>query len=169
MSFHSNRIILMDRPRIRRTIKRISFQVAEKAKQNKIYVVGLNERGYAIASEIYSILEQAFDNEVELSKLEMDQSENQVETIREKFKFNDSVVLLVDDVMFTGRTMFKALSLLFDEPEFTVYTAVLVDRGHLTVPVKSEFVGLEIPTKPKEHIEMTLLDGIASEVFLYKK
>jgi pyrimidine operon attenuation protein / uracil phosphoribosyltransferase len=169
MSTFSNKIVLMDRPRIRRTIKRISFQIAEKAKQKKISLVGLNERGFAIASEIFSILDEAFDNEVELILLDVDNSEQQAETIKKEYKFKDSVVLLVDDVMFTGRTMFKALSLLLKDPEFTVYIAVLIDRGHLALPVKSEFIGLEIPTKPKEHIEISLHEGYANEVLLYKE
>lgn len=169
MSSYSKKITLMDRNRIKRTLKRISFQVAEKAKKHKIYLIGLNERGYAIAREIYSTLDESFENQVELISFEVSQADTQVETIRKKYEFSNSMVLLVDDVMFSGRTMFKALKTLFDEPDYSVYIVTLIDRGHLTIPVKSEFVGMEIPTKPKEHIEITLTDGTANEVFLYKE
>lgn len=165
----SNKITLMDRPRIERTIKRIAYQIAEKAKDKSIVLIGLNERGHAVAKEISLHLKSAFDNEVELIRFDVVDEIEQAETIREQFEFKDSMVLLVDDVIFTGKTMFTALQHLLDNPDYTVYTAVLIDRGHLSLPVKSEFIGMEIPTKPKEHVEMTLIEGVAEEVFLYKK
>jgi pyrimidine operon attenuation protein / uracil phosphoribosyltransferase len=60
MTAYSKKITLMDRPRIERTIKRIAYQVAEKAKNRKIFLVGLNERGYAVAKEIEKYLGSAF-------------------------------------------------------------------------------------------------------------
>lgn len=169
MTPFSNKITLMDRQRIERTIKRIAYQVAEKAKDKRIILVGLNERGHAIATEIYGHLKSAFKNEVNLIRFDVTGEIEHAETIRKEFEFNDSLVLLVDDVIFSGKTMFTALQHLLDNPDYTVYTAVLIDRGHLSLPVKSEFIGMEIPTKPKEHVEMTLRKGVADEVFLYKR
>jgi pyrimidine operon attenuation protein / uracil phosphoribosyltransferase len=169
MTAYSKKITLMDRPRIERTIKRIAYQVAEKAKNRKIFLVGLNERGYAVAKEIEKYLGSAFENETELISLEVSQIVKQVESIRAQYVFNDAIVLLVDDVIFTGKTMFTALQHLLVEPDYTVYIAVLVDRGHLSLPVKSEFIGMEIPTKPKENVELTLLNDVAEEVFLYRE
>lgn len=159
----------MDRSRIERTIKRIAYQVAEKAKNRKIFLVGLNERGFAVAREIEKHLGGAFDNETELISLEVSRVEEQVASIRAQHVFEDAIVLLVDDVIFTGKTMFTALQHLLVEPDYTVYIAVLVDRGHLSLPVKSEFIGMEIPTKPKEHVELTLMNDMAEEVFLYRE
>ncbi|MEX2574447.1 MAG: phosphoribosyltransferase family protein [Balneolaceae bacterium] len=169
MPAERKKITLMDRSRIERTVKRIAYQIAEKAKEKRICLVGLNERGLVIAGQILKGIEKACDNEAVLISLDVSRARQEAERIRKEYDFEDSVLLLVDDVIFTGETMFTALQYLLDRPSYTVYTAVLIDRGHRTLPVASEFIGMEIPTKPKEHVEMTVREGSAEEVFLYKK
>lgn len=169
MTADSGKVTLMDRARIERTVKRIAYQIAEKVKDKRICLIGLNERGYAVAKELSERLEKACSNELTLLGMNVSHARTRAAEIRQEHPFDDSVVLIVDDVMFSGKTMFTALQYLFDRPDYTVYTAVLVDRGHRTLPIASEFVGMEIPTKPKEHVEMTLEDGLAHEVFLYRK
>lgn len=159
----------MDRARIERTIKRISYQIAEKAKDKNISLVGLNERGYAVASEICTFLKDAKLNDVSLFSLDVEKAVKKPETIKGEYKLDNTFVVVIDDVIFSGRTMFAALQFLLDQPDYTVYTGVLIDRGHRKLPVKSEFIGMEIPTKPKEHVELALRNGRAEEVFLYKK
>lgn len=164
-----NKVTLMDRARIERTIKRISYQIAETAKEKNISLVGLNERGYAVAQEISTILKRVNLNGVSLFSLDVERALKEPETIKDEYELDNSIVVVIDDVIFSGKTMFSALQFLLDQPDYTVYTGVLIDRGHRTLPVRSEFIGMEIPTKPKEHVELALRDGVADEVFLYRK
>jgi len=169
MTDAGKKITLMDRARIERTIKRISYQISEIAKEKGISLVGLNERGYSVASEIYKLLQSTNPDNVNLFSLDVGKAIQKPETIEDKYKLTNTVVVIIDDVIFSGKTMFSALQFLLDQPDYTVYTAVLIDRGHRTLPVRSEFIGMEIPTKPMEHVELALRDGLAEEVFLYKK
>lgn len=156
----------MNRLRIERTIKRIAYQIAEKVKGKKICLVGLNERGYAVASEINQILSETHQSK--LASLYIENAESDAEKIKSQVDFRDTILFLVDDVIFTGKTMFSALQHLLDQPDYPVYITVLIDRGNRHLPVKAEFTGMEIPTKPNEHVEMTLENGVAEEVFLYR-
>lgn len=168
MNANKGKITLMDRDRIERTIRRIAWQIAEKAGEKEICIIGLNERGYAVAQEITLFLERASSNRTTLLPLNAARVKEEAGAIRENHSLESSFVVLVDDVIFSGKTMFTALQHLVTEPNLTVATAVLVDRGNRRLPVASVFTGLDIPTKPREHVEVTLKGEKADEVFLYR-
>ncbi|MEX0994587.1 MAG: phosphoribosyltransferase family protein [Balneolaceae bacterium] len=163
-------ITLMNAARIRRTLKRMIFQIAEKAGDKEVLLIGLNERGSAIAKEMGTLLEKALDRPQEVAFFHLNQK-NFSEgggTIRKEHDFKDKMIVLVDDVIFTGKTMFAALQTLLVDLECTVYTAVLIDRGHRMMPVQAEFVGRKISTKPNEHVELILKEGKADRILLFK-
>ena len=159
----------MDSGRIRRTVKRIACQVAEKVKDQRICLVGLNERGLALAREIYEQLATLGLKDMGIYNLRVDQAAGDAEEIKNDEDIDHSFILLVDDVMFSGRTMFSAMKQLIGEDSANVYTAVLIDRGHRSLPIHSSFSGMEIPTKPNEHVEMTVQNERADHVYLYKR
>ena len=172
MTASSIRITLMDRARIERTIRRVAYQVTEKIRDEKrICLIGLNQRGYAVAEELHKRLESATGGEVVLLQYSVTENSDteKKRPDRQIYDREDTVVLVIDDVMFSGRTLFTAIRDLFDTAERVVYAMVLVDRGHRSLPIAPEFVGMEIPTKPKEHVEVVLREGLAEEVFLYRK
>lgn len=75
--------------------------------------------------------------------------------------------LVVDDVIFTGQTMFTALNKVYDFAAFDeIHTAVLVDRGHRTFPIQAQFVGLELSTKLKEHVSVIVNTDFVERVVL---
>lgn len=167
MTASATRITLMDRGRIERTIRRVAYQIRERVRDEKrICLIGLNQRGYAIAEELHGRLKRDSDDDVLLLGYDVSEKNRPDPKLYDR---KDTVVLVIDDVIFSGRTLFTAVQDLFTSAEHVIYAGVLVDRGHRSLPVAPEFVGMEIPTKPKEHVEVVLKDGVAEEVFLYRE
>lgn len=148
---------LMSPQRLERTINRISLEIVEKTSHfQQITLYGLNERGYKVAEWIKSIVEKQSNRTVELLQLDVDNSSIQ----KSIHSLDDSFVVLIDDVIFSGQTIKKALQLLEEigNPK-VIKLAVLIDRGHRTYPVEPEFCGMVYPTKLKEHVEALLPDS----------
>lgn len=163
-------IILMDHARIRRTLKRMNFQIAEKARGRDVLLIGLNERGSALATEMVVHLEKALGHPPQMASFHLNEKDlvAAAASLRKEYDFKGKMVVLVDDVIFSGKTMFAALQKLLVDLDCIVYTAVLIDRGHRTLPVQAGFVGREISTKPNEHVELELKKGEADQVRLFK-
>lgn len=142
--------MLMDQARIERTLKRIAHQVLEKNRNDReLLLLGIDERGFAVATELAGYLQQVTDLPVRCMQLKPDSDE--LLSVDQTGLF----VLLVDDVIFSGATMFKALKKISElEGMEEIHTAALVDRGHRKLPVMAEFVGTELPTKFDEHVSV---------------
>lgn len=159
-------ITLMDQNHIQRTIKRLAIQVWEQlGDANEIVVFGLNDRGFATATKLVEYLKPISDQNIELHRFDVADSnqKNPVPNCTEK------AVLIVDDVIFSGKTMFSALSTICysNEPSM-IEILTLVDRGHRRYPILSELTGISVPTKFGEHIEIILDNGTLNEVVLFK-
>jgi pyrimidine operon attenuation protein/uracil phosphoribosyltransferase len=119
-----------------------------------IALFGINDRGYAVAGALANLLNPIFNDEVRLFKLPL--KEKNTDDVLEDIALPDNhYPVIVDDVIFSGKTMFKALKKISNHihpPE--IHTAVLVDRGHRKFPVKAEFYGMELPTKLDEHVSV---------------
>lgn len=150
-------IELMSTDRIRRTLKRMAHQVMESNRLDKdITLFGIKDRGYAVARQLSDYLEGLTSYSVQLYSLDMAEGESadmQWEKGKKPSSLEGRFVLVVDDVIFTGSTMFKALQVLQRafQPE-ELHTATLVDRGHRKFPVTAEFSGMDLPTKLDEHV-----------------
>jgi pyrimidine operon attenuation protein/uracil phosphoribosyltransferase len=159
-------ITLMDRHHIQRTIKRLAIQVWEEmGDANELVIFGLNERGFATARQLVEFLRTISDQTIELHQYYVaDKGQNTpIPNCTEK------AVLIIDDVIFSGKTMFNALSTICysNEPE-KIEILSLVDRGHRKYPVLCELTGISVPTKFGEHIEVILNQGTLNEVVLFK-
>lgn len=161
-------IILMDRARMERSIKRMAIQTWERiSKEDKkeLIVIGLNERGSAIARLLTAQLEKLMETKIVMQRYDVQGNGGQSNLP----DCNDKFVLLVDDVIFSGKTMFQALSAVCNvyEPE-SIEIAVLLDRGHRKYPLRTDLTGLILPTKLGEHIEVMLKDGNLNQAVLFK-
>lgn len=161
-------ILLMDRPRIERTLKRMALQVWERMgeeNEEELVLIGLNERGYATAVEIASYLEVQTDSKINSHRYDVHRKNpnNTLPDCNEKF------VLIVDDVIFSGKTMFSALSSICSiyEPS-SIEIATIIDRGHRKYPLRTDLTGITVPTKAGEHIEVMLAQGKLNEAILFK-
>ena len=160
-------MILLNNSRLHRTIKRMAFQVVEEAGGEPIIIVGLNERGFSVASLMDKFIQEEGAAEVNLLQLFV---EEEKELDIEKPIPENSILVIVDDVIFSGITMFNALESI---PELTsfknVYVAAVVDRGHRKVPVQAGIVGVTIPTKLNEHVDFRLSNNKPKEVLIAKQ
>lgn len=160
----SSPLILMNEKRIQRSLKRIAYQVAEDNRGNKeIVVLGINDRGYAVAGNLETYLSDFAKGEVACHQLVVE-NDNEVQGAT---SLTNKYVLLVDDVIFSGNTMFRALNAIYKEdlPD-EVHTATLIDRGHRKLPVYAQFTGMELPTKLDEHVDVIVKDHKPERVVL---
>lgn len=164
-----NTILLMSSARIERSIGRMAYQIAEDCRgEFPIVVVGIKERGFAVARKLAGRLRELSTAGVAL----IQRVENQpaLDTTQLEGVAKESVYLiLVDDVIFTGQTMLETIAICREQFDPEVFrTAVLVDRGHRTVPVEATFAGLNLPTKPNEHVHVIVDDAAIDKVILTK-
>lgn len=159
-------ITLMDRSRMQRTVRRMAIQIWERVKDERdIVLVGLNERGFATAKELATNLSNLLSVKIPAHQYDVYDkgADNALPDCNEKFVF------LVDDVIFSGKTMFEALSAVCNiyEPQ-SIEIAALLDRGHRKYPLRTDLTGITVPTKLGEHIEVMLKNGALEEAILFK-
>ena len=158
-------MVLLDHQQLTRIIKRMAFQVVEKAKGHPVDLIGLNERGFAVAEMIKKVITGEAGGEALLHQMVVDQSENPLVPDVE----NDELII-VDDVIYSGSTMFRALTHIPELYNYEFVTvASVIDRGHRKLPVAADIVGLKIPTKVNEHVDFQLKNNKPHQVLLTKK
>jgi pyrimidine operon attenuation protein / uracil phosphoribosyltransferase len=172
---------LMDRDQIRRAVKRIAHEIVERnGGVEGIVVVGIRRRGVPLAQRIAEYIEQIEGRPIPVGALDITLYRDDFQRLtlhphvgktEIKEDITDKVIVLVDDVLFTGRTIRAALDELIDygRPR-KIQLAVLVDRGHREFPIKADYVGKNVPTSETELVEVQLaeIDG-EDEVLLAEK
>lgn len=170
MDPHTN-IVLMDSERVERSFKRIAHEIAERNKENiPVLLFGIDERGFAIADKLADILTPMFSEKAQSIQLPLkkDKGGQPLEQLNAEAA-KESFIIAVDDVIFSGQTMFKALKLITDfiNPS-EIHTAVLIDRGHRKFPIQAEFCGMTLPTKHNEHVRVIVETKKVERVILQK-
>ncbi len=165
----------MDADQIRRTIMRIAHEIVERNKGVEgIILVGIRNRGVPLAERIAGGIHRIEGTTVPVGALDITMYRDDLQTIGHNpvvgkteitEDITDRVVVLVDDVLFTGRTVRAALDELIDfgRPK-AIQLAVLVDRGHREFPIRADFVGKNVPTSNKETVEVLLDETDGEEV-----
>lgn len=160
---------VMDAEAIRRAIARIAHEILERNKGTaELALVGIRTRGALIAQRLAKAIETIDGHPVDLGILDITLYRDDLSRVGPNaivratdilFDVSDRHVVLVDDVLFTGRTIRAALNALNDlgRPK-SIQLAVLVDRGHRELPIRADFVGKNLPTSRKEHIEVRLTE-----------
>jgi pyrimidine operon attenuation protein / uracil phosphoribosyltransferase len=164
--------MLMDAEQMNRALSRIAHEVIERNKGvEHVALVGIRRRGIPLAQRLAAKLQEFEGREVPVGTLDITlyrddltelSSVPQVHRSQVNFKLPGAVVILVDDVLYTGRTVRAALDALLDigRPA-VIQLAVLVDRGHRELPIRADYVGKNVPTSRKEMVEvhLTEVDG----------
>jgi len=175
--------VVMDADRISRALTRIAHEIVERNRGvDRIALVGVRSRGVPLARRIARALQQITGDEVGTGALDItlyrdDLMRHQVgpqPLVRRTeipFSIDDRIIILVDDVLYTGRTTRAALDALIDfgRPQ-SIQLVVLVDRGHRELPIKADYVGKNIPTARPESVQVRLeeIDG-ADEVLVQRE
>lgn len=166
---------LLDSKSIERTLIRIAHEILEKNKGTEgIVLVGIKRRGVPIAERIAKAIYKIEGVEIPVGSLDITLYRDDLTIVNEQpvvkgFKLDidvkDKKIILVDDVLFTGRTVRAALDAIIHEgrPEM-IELAVLIDRGHRELPIRADFVGKNIPTSRNELVAVNIkeIDGTDS-------
>lgn len=156
--------LLMDEKAIGRAIRRIAHEIIERNKGlDKTVLVGIHTRGVPLAQRLGRELAAIEGRDVPVYDLDIsayrddDRKSPIVVSDAGKFDADGQTVILVDDVLFTGRTVRSALNAIMElgRPQF-IELAVLVDRGHRELPIRADYVGKNVPTSRKEDVSVQL-------------
>ncbi len=158
--------LVMDARRVDTTIKRIAHQIVEGASEiDDLVLVSVGQSGLPLARRLDLALRTILDREIPLGVLDITlyrddltiNSQPLIGETRLEFGIEEKTVILVDKVIFTGRTIRAALDALMEygRPDF-VRAAVLVDRGHRELPIRADFVGLWLDTVHDDAVRVTL-------------
>ena len=163
---NKNTNTILSKTEIEKSVLRISHEIVEKITIENLVIIGIRTRGEFIANRIVNNIKKFSKIDIPIGFLDVtfyrdDFQERmlqpQIKGSDIDFQLNNKIVLLVDDVLFTGRTIRAALNEIMDygRPS-AVSLAVLVDRGHREMPIKADFVGKNIPTSSSEHVLVRL-------------
>ena len=171
---HQQRVVL-DEDDIRRTLVRIAHEIVEKHADRPVALVGIHRRGAHLATRLHQLVEDLLETDVPLGDIDIAfyrddlstrAADPEVHATHLPFRLEDYSVVLVDDVLYTGRTVRAAIEALFayGRPA-RVQLAALADRGHRELPIRPDYVGKNLPTARSERVNVRVseIDG-ADEV-----
>ena len=158
---------LMDEQALGRALMRISHEIIENNKGvDNLILIGIKRRGEPIARQIQSNILKIENKEVPCESIDISFYRDDLSVVAElpvvktaslKNDINDKDVILVDDVLYTGRTARAAIEAVFSSGRpRTIQFAVLVDRGHRELPIRADYVGKNVPTSRSELIEVRI-------------
>lgn len=154
----SERTVILNHDQAQRKLLRIAHQLHEEHHQEKgIVLVGIAPRGATLTRRLAAMLGEIAEFEVEVVELRLDKDlplERPVQLSVEVKTLRNRLVVLVDDVLMSGRTLMHAASYLVQVPLKRLTTVVLVDRRHRAYPIRADIVGLTLSTTLQEHISV---------------
>ena len=167
--------VVLDADAIDRTLSRIAHEIIERNEDlDEVALVGIHTRGVPLAQRLRRLIEERAGQELALGQLDITFYRDDVHVrggeapmhaqplVRSSsldFPLEGMTVVLVDDVLYTGRTIRAAVEALFDYGRpARVQLAVLADRGHRELPVRADYVGKNLPTSREERIQVQLLE-----------
>jgi pyrimidine operon attenuation protein/uracil phosphoribosyltransferase len=169
----SDEKVVLREDEVQRALTRIAHEILERNPAPPIpALVGIHTRGAFLARRLHALLEELLDVEVPIGDLDIGFYRDDVSTRPDApvlhashidFDLTGRTVVIVDDVLYTGRTVRAAIEALFDYGRAErVQLAVLADRGHRELPIRPDYVGKNLPTSRAEHVRVRVreLDGI---------
>ncbi len=154
--------VVLDRDHMRRTLVRIAHEIVEKNPDGAVALVGIHRRGAVLASRLQALTSELLEPAVPLGDLDiafyrddisLRPSAPVVHATHLDFPVDHRTIVIVDDVLYTGRTVRAAIDAIFDYGRpARVQLAVMIDRGHRELPIRPDYVGKNIPTSLDERV-----------------
>ena len=165
--------VILDGQAMNRALVRVAHEIVERNKGvENVVLVGIRTRGVPLAQRIAKEIESIEHTKLAVGSLDITLYRDDLSTLAYNpvirgteidFDISGKTIVLVDDVLFTGRTIRCALDALIDmgRPR-SIQLAVMIDRGHKELPIKADYVGKNVPTSTSESVEVTLqeIDGV---------
>ncbi len=165
--------VVLDEDDIRRTLVRIAHEIVEKNPGGDVALVGIHRRGAHLATRLHRLVSDLLGHEAPRGDIDIAFYRDDLATREDAspvvhashlpFRLDAHTVVLVDDVLFTGRTVRAGIEALFDYGRpARVQLAVLADRGHRELPIRPDYVGKNLPTARSERVNVRVeeLDGV---------
>jgi pyrimidine operon attenuation protein/uracil phosphoribosyltransferase len=154
--------VVLDRDAIRRTLVRIAHEIVEKNPDGAVALVGIHRRGAILAGRLHALTSELLEIELPLGTVDISfyrddlairPSAPIVHSTQLEFAVDGRTIVIVDDVLYTGRTVRAAIDEIFDYGRpARVQLATLVDRGHRELPIRPDYVGKNIPTSHDQRV-----------------
>ena len=154
--------VVLDRDDMRRTLVRIAHEIVEKNPDGAIALVGIHRRGAVLARRLHALTSELLEPAVPLGDVDISfyrddlsirPSAPIVHATHLEFPVDHKTIVIVDDVLYTGRTVRAAIDVVFDYGRpARVQLAALIDRGHRELPIRPDYVGKNIPTSQDERV-----------------
>jgi pyrimidine operon attenuation protein/uracil phosphoribosyltransferase len=167
--------VVLDRDDMRRTLMRIAHEIVEKNPAGRIALVGIHRRGAHLARRLHVLTSELLDSPVPLGSVDIAFYRDDLNTraggvvapivhsTELDFSVDGRTIVIVDDVLYTGRTVRAAIDVVFDYGRpARVQLAALVDRGHRELPIRPDYVGKNVPTSQAQRVNVRVqeVDGV---------
>lgn len=163
-------LLILNAKQIQQKINRIAYQILEdNLNEKEIVLAGIWDRGYKLALRLRDVLSKITDMQIIMLKIELDRKNTRLvaQTDLDQSQWKNKVVILVDDVLNSGKTLAYGLGVFINTPHKKIRTVVLVDRSHKIFPIATDFVGLQLATVLKEHVDVVMdVEGEEDRVYL---
>ncbi|HEY5368690.1 MAG TPA: phosphoribosyltransferase family protein [Hanamia sp.] len=141
-------------------IHRLAYEIVEQnVKEKEILLVGIKENGSIIANALHKFLKEIYKGKIQIIDIKIDKKDPKNISLSEKINFNDKVIIVVDDVSNSGKTLLYALKPFLDFYPKKIQTLVLVERSYKEFPIAPDYVGLSVSTASSEKIIVEVCKG----------
>ena len=148
---------ILEQDQIEKIIKRIAYQILENnSEELEIFLIGIKNNGYILAELIYHQLKHISNLNITLYSMQINKKDP-LKSIEHNFnlkKMKNKSIVLIDDVLNSGRTLLYGVKFLLDIPLSNFNTAVLIDRNHKKYPIKIDFKGISLSTSIEENVSV---------------
>jgi pyrimidine operon attenuation protein/uracil phosphoribosyltransferase len=155
----AQKVLILNKTQVQNKINRIAHQILEdNFEEQEIILAGVVARGYRLALRLEAVLKEICDIKITLVEINLNKESSKLESsINVPIEScQNKVIVLVDDVLNSGRTLAYGLGVFLNIPLKKLRSVVLVNRSHKNFPVATDFVGLELSTVLKEHVSVVL-------------
>lgn len=134
-------------------LRRMALEIIENnSRETQLILAGIRESGTVVAKSIQKMLAEFSSIKTDLLSIKLDKRKPGAVTLTKKMNFDDKVIIIIDDVADSGRTLLYSLKPFLDFHPKKIQTLVLVERSHNSFPVRPDYVGLSVSTTLQEHI-----------------
>lgn len=152
---------------VEKKLRRMAYEILENnIDEKELILAGIRESGSVVAKTIQKMLAEISSINTELITITLDKKQPTDVSLSKSFDFNNKVIILIDDVSNSGKTLLYALKPFIDAHPKKIQTLVLVERTHTSFPVRPDYVGLSIATTIQEHIFVEVHNNTISGAYL---
>lgn len=180
MAKYSEKTVLMDSATVKRAVSRMAYEILERNKgAENLVIIGIQTKGVSMAKLLTDKIEEIEGIRLNMGSIDITFYRDDLTRLSEHpvvagndiaFSIEDKKIILVDDVLYSGRTIRAAMEELFDmgRPE-KIELAVLIDRGGRELPISADYKGKDVPTSKEEYIDVVVENGNLKKVSLCGK